>query len=474
MAQLSISNVINISVSQAGVGLGEYNTSNLALFTQEQPGNSFGTDGFKIYKEPTSVGEDFGTASVTYQQAIAVFSQSPNILANGGYLVIFSLTVATQHIAASGTPASGVFKLNYGGNASADINWNDTASQIQVKVRAIPGLEGIVITGSIAAGLNAKFFGQYGVQALMTVTANTLATSAPVAVTLTVTTTTPGETLAAAITATLDQVQYFGIMAAAVIPQVDMLAAAAVVQAENKMAFFVQNDGATVEVGGALDLLRSGGFNKSRGLYYGSDLNVDALLMQAAYAGRGLSVNFSGSNTTITMHLKDLITIQPDPSMNQTLLQKCLAAGADTYVSIQGVAKVFCSGANKFFDQVYNLGWFVGGLQIAGFNLFAQTSTKIPQTEGGMDQLKGAYRKVCQQAITNQYGAPGTWTRPETFGNQQDFFANISQIGFYIYSAPISQQLPTDRADRKAPLCQIALKEAGAMQESDVLVYINA
>ena len=93
MADLRIENVINISVAQAGVGLSAYNTSNLALFTADAYDSvKFGTVGYKIYKEPIEVGEDFGTDSNSYKMALAVFSQRPNILAARGYLVIIPLT----------------------------------------------------------------------------------------------------------------------------------------------------------------------------------------------------------------------------------------------------------------------------------------------------------------------------------------------------------------------------------------------
>lgn len=374
--QLQLTNVIDISVSEAQTGVSAYNTSNLALFTSDTPSPSF-TDGYKIYLEPSEVGIDFGTTSITFKMANAVFSQQPNILAGGGYLVIIPYTVS--------------------------------------------------------------------------------------------------ETLDAAVTRTKDLVQYFGLMSTTIESQADMLAAAAVIQPLNKIGFFGQKASASIAPGGALDLLRTGGFTQSRGLIYiGTGVTNDTLIMQASYAGRALSVNFAGSNTTITMHLKDLTGVQPDVGMTQTLLNQALAAGADSYVSLQGVAKVFCSGQNSYYDQVYNLRWFVGALQVAGFNFLAQSSTKIPQTESGMDGLKGAYRNVCEEAVTNQYCAPGAWNSSTTFGNQADLLANIAQLGYYIYSQPIGQQLQVDRAARKAPLVQIALKEAGAIQSSTVIVNVNA
>jgi len=376
MAELSISNVVNVSVSATPLGLSAYNTSNLALFTDEQPYPIF-DGGYKIYKEPTEVGDDFGTGSDTYKMALAAFAQTPNFLAANGYLVIIPLD--------------------------------------------------------------------------------------------------PSETLVDGINRTSDTVQYFGIMSNYIEGEAETLAAAALVQTLNKMAFFVQRNTAELApTTGILTQLKDGSFWKSRGLYYGSATDIGALQMKAAYAGRALSVIFSGSNTTMTMHLKDLNTIVPDPSMTQTILNQAQTAGADCYISIQGVAKVFCSGANRFFDQVYNLLWFVGAIEIAGFNYLAQTSTKIPQTENGMDGLKAAYRAVCQQAVTNAYAAPGVWNSPTTFGSQADLLENVAAYGFYVYSLPISQQLQVDREDRKAPIVQIALKEAGSIHSSTVIINVNA
>ena len=143
------------------------------------------------------------------------------------------------------------------------------------------------------------------------------------------------------------------------------------------------------------------------------------------------------------------------------------------YASFQGVPKVFTSGANKFFDDVYNLQAYVAGLLVAGFNALAQSSTKVPQTENGVAILKGAYRAVCEQYVANQYLAPGAWNNPTTFGNLADLLRNISERGYYIYSASVALQSSVDRAARKAPLIQIAVKEAGAIQSSSVIIYVN-
>jgi hypothetical protein len=376
MAQLAISNVVTVSVSQAPAGLGAFNTSNLALFTREvYDPETFGDLAYKIYTGPSDVATDFGTDSDTYKMAVAVFSQKPNILAGNGKLVIIPFTSA--------------------------------------------------------------------------------------------------EELTDAIERTKSLVQYYGIMQAEIDSQSYTLAAAATIQALNKMGFFVSRDNLDIAPDGTFDLFRQSGYTQSRGLYYGTDTDTKALVLQAGYASRALSVNFDGSNTTITMNLKDIIGSVADPTMTQTFQDQCTACGADTYPSIQGIAKVLSAGANRFFDQVYNQGWFVGALEVAIFNFLAQSSTKVPQTEAGMTAFKGAIRKVCNQAVTNGYVAPGTWNSPDTFGNLEDFLANVLQQGFYIYSQPIAQQSQAAREAREAPLAQVALKEAGAIQHADILVYIN-
>ena len=108
-------------------------------------------------------------------------------------------------------------------------------------------------------------------------------------------------------------------MSAQIETQSHMLAAAAVVQTLNAVGFFVQDTTATIASGGALDLLRTGGFSQSRGLFYGDTTSPNALVMMASYAGRALSTVFQGSLTTSTMHLKQLIGVQPDPLITQNL-----------------------------------------------------------------------------------------------------------------------------------------------------------
>lgn len=378
--QLDITNVITISLSAAQTGLGEYNVNNLAIFSHEAYGETFGELGYKIYKSPKEVGTDFGTTSVTYKMALSVFSQTPNILNGNGYLVV------------------------------------------------IP------------------FGDESGV----------------------------AESLSAAIHRTESLVQYFGILSTKDYDNAEVYDAAALVQTLNKMLFVVSNVADDIGATGSFHTIAEAGYDKTRCLAYLSDTTAPAKVMAAAYAGRALSTQFEGSNTTSTMHLKDLIGVVADPTMTQTQLNLCQDCGADAYVNIAGVAKTFTSGANKYFDQVYHRCWFLGALEVAGFNALAKVSTKVPQTEAGMTILKGAYRLVCERAVRNGYVAAGSWNSADRFGDVEAMLRNIEEVGYYLYSLPVNQQAQTEREARKAPLIQIAIKEAGAIHSSNVMVYINA
>lgn len=208
-------------------------------------------------------------------------------------------------------------------------------------------------------------------------------------------------------------------------------------------------------------------------LYTKGALAKNARVAFAAYAGRALCVNYGGTATTNTMHLKQLVTILADDGITQATLDSCQDLGVDVYVPIAGRPSVFTAGANDFWDNVANLDWLVFALTVSGFNALALTGTKVPQTEPGVAVLRGAYIDVLKQAVKNGFLAPGAWNSPELFGNPDALRRNIEEIGFYVWSQPVNLQPQADRVAREAPIIRIAAKLAGAVQSSDVIVSIN-
>lgn len=483
--QLPISTVVDVSVSQAPAGIGEFNVNNLLLLTDDVP-NPAPTGGFGRFLTPEAVATVYGSSSRTAKMANLVFGQSPNILAGGGELIVAPLLLdlagvtAVQKWTFSALPASGTYVLNYGIHASAAINWDDDAAAIQTKLRAVSGLGSVTVAGSAAAGFSVTFTGVDGPVALLTASAVSLEDSGSAAVTLTIVTTTPGradgstETMIDGIQRLQALVSFCGVMKTDTWVTNEIMDAAVYVETQN-MIMGVQSDSAAdvAATTGILWQIAQASLGQTRGFLYTRDDYEAACEMMAAYMGRAFSTAFDGSNTTQNMQLKTLIGILADDQMTLDLYTLAKAAGADVYPSVQGVPKVLSSGVNRFFDQVYNQMWFVTQIEVGVFNALATTSTKIPQTEQGMGVLKNACQRVCEQAKVNLYCAPGSWSGG-TFGPQQDFLRNIADVGYFIFSAPITQQSQSDRDNRIAPLIQIALKEAGAINSAQILININA
>lgn len=385
-ANLSLNNVITVSVIAPGVQLGVPNMAALGIVTQATaPSDWSSGQNYGIYNSPNAVATDWGSNSDVYNMAVAIFSQSPNILTGGGYLVI-------------------VPRLQ-----------SPSLESIQdCLIRIAPSIffEGVLIDEELGSFVST------------------------------------------------------------------FLNLAAYVQATGQILFYTSSNIADLQPGSLLDQVRTSSDTHTRCFYYGGALtNGQTQIFSAAYAGRGMSINFNGANTVLSMQLQTLATIEPDQTISQTQFALAQTAGIDVYVSVSGIPCVMTSGANLFYDQVFCRTWIAFQLSVDGFNYLknaAQAPGKIPQTESGMAGLRDAYTQALNQGITNGYLAAGNeWTLPFSFGNPEAFADNITNLGYYIVSQPISSQSPAVRATRQAPLVQIAIQEAGAINSSSVIVYVN-
>lgn len=227
---------------------------------------------------------------------------------------------------------------------------------------------------------------------------------------------------------------------------------------------------------GLFDKVSKLSLSRTKLLYYGDSTdNLDNMRgFVSAYAGRGFSVNFAAQNSTITMNLKDLEGVSPDGTVTEAIYQNAEQLGVDMYVAYNGLPKIVSNGNPLYFDDIYNRLWFELTMRVELFNALATTSTKIPQTETGMNNLKSAARAVCQRGVYNGFMAPGTWNGTDTFGDQDDFYRNIEDFGFYVYSAPVSQQSQSERETRVAPVVQVACKQAGAIHKMNLIINFEA
>ena len=490
MSKLSIDNVVRVSLLSALRGLANVNTSALAIFTDEAPiPGDFGD--FRTYLEPTAVAADFGSNSETFRLATIMFGQSPNILTGGGYLVIIprdasapaqpATIISSDFVNLTALTATD-YNINVAvdGGAAADIligeidltDLSTVESSLNSTAVTAAGLV-FTLSGELASAKVSLKSTTTGVASSLTI--GTPSTGTNAATPLRLSGTASGadagiEKVKDTILRTSNSINYFGIVLNEKLSDSDLLETASLVQSLDKIMFVGSN--VESDISGVFSTIKDSGFTHTRCLYY-SIAESKSIDFAAGYASRALSTNFDGGGTAQTMHLKEIVGLTADSGLSQTILDLAKGEGVDIYVDF-GVPKLFTSGANQYFDQVYNRLALKLRLQIAGFNLLAQISTKIPQTEAGMTALKKAYRDVCALFIFNGVGAPGAWNSAITYGNPEDHIRNIAELGYYIYSQPISQQAQSERDARVAPLIQIALKESGALHSSDVTVFVEA
>jgi len=498
MATLSLANVITVTLLSALSGIANANTSILALITHEVPVDA-GYGDYGIYYDSASVATDFGSNSVTYELAEIVFSQSPNIISGGGYLVIIPLDQSAAATAATvlGSTAIDLTKLtatDYHIKAAVDeispveINIGELdLTSLETAESSLNSyeLETAGLAFSLAGNLASASITLYSLTSgatskiiLSDADAGTdlskklgisekWATGADAGV----------ERVKDAILRTYGSIDYFGVILSEKQDDINMLEIAATMQTFDKMLVVGSNLSADFTSDtGIFRKITDAKYTHTRCLFHSVSAD-NALQFAAGYSGRGFSINYDGTNTVHTMHLKDITGLAKDTGLTQTLLTQAGNAGVDCYASLGSaggsVQKVFTSGANGWFDYIYTSLAFKLRVITAGFNALATANTKLPQTEEGMNSLKKAYREVCNQFVSNGTFAPGEWNSSITFGKPEDHIRNISDVGYFVYSDPIASQSQAVRETRKAPSVYIAAKSSGAIHSSDVTVYIE-
>lgn len=497
--QIPITAVVSASAITPQAGLIPLKLSTVLLLTDEQPVQAM-TGSYMITRTATAAVNAFGTTSETAAQVNAIYSQQPNILANNGYVIIAPFNSTTTP-ATSGTLTTvnlssklealqlvtdGDLTVTVDGTDQVltDLNFSEVTSLADVATILQTALTGVTVTASNNTLIfTSQTTGEESTIALAETDASTTdlygsdyldgADATAMAGTDAVIT---GETLAEGITRLSKEIYFEGIITTREVQSAEYVTASTTVEAlGNRILMLPISD--VTGLNGIAQQVSANRYTRPV-MYLTGDTTAEkarnARIFAAAYLSRGLAVNYSGSNTTLTMNLKTLNGIIADTQISETILNSAKTAGVDCYPSIEGLAKVQSfKHANTYFDQIANLIWFVNTLQREVFNVLARTGTKVPQTEPGLEIIRRSIRAVCNQAVTNGYVAPGQWNSPDTFGNYDDFMRNVSEFGFYEYHQPVAEQSQSEREERQAPVWQIAAKESGAVHSANILIYVE-
>ncbi len=192
----------------------------------------------------------------------------------------------------------------------------------------------------------------------------------------------------------------------------------------------------------------------------------------ASIFGRVLTTNFNANNSMITLMFKQ----EPGVSAEDLTTNQANALDAKRYnyfAAFDNVTAIIVNGmcaGDAYIDEMVGLAWFANRVETDVYNLLYTSKTKIPQTDGGNQQIANKIAESCDAAENNGLLAAGTWTG-DSFGQLET--GDYLPSGFYIYTPPISTQSQADREARKSVPFQIAAKLAGAVHTVDTLINVN-
>jgi hypothetical protein len=196
--------------------------------------------------------------------------------------------------------------------------------------------------------------------------------------------------------------------------------------------------------------------------------NIYAIIAAAGYA---CGQNTGLANSAFTMKFKEEVGISTE-SITSTQKTNITGQNCNVYLSYGNYYNWLIEGkcANGYFwDETVNLDMLVNNIQLSIADLLT-ANPKIPQTEGGVNQLIHAINVACEQAVSVGFLAPGTWTGINLLNLET---GDSLPKGYLVQAGSLADQSDADRQARKSPPLYVAIKEAGAMHSIAIGVYVN-
>lgn len=489
---LSVSSVVNVQINMAPKAAATRDFGALLILGASNVIDT--AERIRKYATPDAIAADFGTSAPEYAAANLFFSQSPQPsavyvgrwakTATAAILKGAVLTAAQQALANFTAVTSGGMKITIDGslktlsavNLSAVTNLNGVASAITTALGSSgtcvwnAGFSRFEITSSTTGATSTISCGEApvsGTDLSVLLGLQTGQASAPV-------NGSAAEPLLTAVTGLASQsTAWYGLDIADTSPTAaDLLGVAAFIESASPSRTF----GATTQSSLALDpvsttdlpsQLKAAKYRRTFSQYSGSSPHAAASIF-----GRAFTVDFQGNNTTITLKFKQEPGVTAE-SLNATQAAALKAKNCNVFVNYSNDTAIIQEGVmadGSFFDEVHGLDWLQNDLQTAVYNLLYTSTTKIPQTDAGINRIVTTLNSRLEQAVANGLLAPGIWNGP-AFGALVS--GQLLSTGYYTYAPPVSTQSQADREARKAPVIQIAVKLAGAVHSSNIIINVN-
>ncbi len=188
--------------------------------------------------------------------------------------------------------------------------------------------------------------------------------------------------------------------------------------------------------------------------------------------GRFATVDYEGSNTTITGAYKQEPGVAAEV-LTESQFGQIKAKNTNVFVAVQNGTNIIFPAVmanGDYIDERIGADWLQNRIQTDCYNLLYTTSTKVPQTDAGMNLIKTVIANACTVAVNNGFIAPGVWLGPNV-GTLRTF--DVLTSGFYIFAPPVSTQSQADRAARKSVPFQVCCKLAGAVHLISISVLLD-
>lgn len=217
--------------------------------------------------------------------------------------------------------------------------------------------------------------------------------------------------------------------------------------------------------GNVIEALSKAGVHRTIGQYSKTDHAIMAIM------GYAMGANTQTADSAYTLKFKSEVGVETEPLTN-TELTILKNNNCNAYINRGSVYNLFEDGVmadGTPFDEVLNLDMLQNDLQAAVMNAL-QTSSKIPQTEAGMDNLLNRITEPLEKARRIGFISPGVWNTAPILSIKT---GDALPRGYVILSGPIDEQSQVDREARKAPPIYILAKLAGAIEFVAIRVYVN-
>lgn len=478
---LPVSRVVNVAVEMSPTAVALRNFGSCLILGDS---DIIDTDErIRLYSSISDIATDFGISSREYLAAQAFFSQSPQPTqvyigrwaksATAGRLRGRTLSSAEQDISLFTAITTGTLSLTIDGasksmasiDLSAETNLNGVASQISSALGVSGSCawtgERFVITSATTGTSSTVATTDTGTLSSLMGFAGSATSVAGVA----------AESLASAITALLDYNTWYMVCVAPDASDDSIVEAAGLIEAASpsRMIGFTTQNSTEIDSTASSTLgsrLKGLGYNRTI-LVYSSDSPVAA----ASVFGRMATINFEGSNTTLTLKFKQLPGVTAE-NLRSSQAEALKSHNVNAFCAYQNDTSILQEGITSggwFIDETHGLDWLQNRVETDLWNLL-YTSKKVGQDESGATAIVSCVNKSLEQGVTNGLIAPGVWNG-DAFGALES--GDTLSTGYYVYIQPFDEQSQSDREARKAPPIQIAVKLKGAVHFINVTITVN-